>query len=149
MGGYGHARTREAGYESAGAGLARSSHSSAPGAPSLPRNPTAAFSVVPFKTEDNTMLGLITVGIAGVASGFGYFKARHFVRDRLRYVDAAQKRITPWLAGFVTALAAAPLVALLPLVGGGTALLLGLSVGLGVAHGARDVRTGVPYRLTP
>jgi hypothetical protein len=95
------------------------------------------------------MLGLITAGIAGAASGLGYFKTRHFVRDRLRYVDAAQKRITPWLAGALTTLAAAPLVALLPLVGGGTAILLGLSVGFGVAHGARDVRTGAPYRLTP
>ncbi|HET7584422.1 MAG TPA: hypothetical protein VFK13_05910 [Gemmatimonadaceae bacterium] len=95
------------------------------------------------------MLGLITLGIAATASGFGYVKSRHFVRDRLRFVDAAQKGITPWLAGLGAALLAAPIVAFLPFVGGGTALLLGVSVGLGVAHGARDVRRGVPYQLTP
>jgi hypothetical protein len=37
-----------------------------------------------------------------------------------------------------------PLVAFIPLVGMGTALTLGLSVGLGVASGARDVRNQLP-----
>jgi hypothetical protein len=37
---------------------------------------------------------------------------------------------------------AVPLVAVLPLIGAGTALLFGAGVGTGVAHGSRDVQTG-------
>jgi hypothetical protein len=67
-------------------------------------------------------------------------KVRHFVRGRLRFVDGVQRRGTPYLAGALAAVAAVPLVWLLPVLGGGTALLFGAGVGLGVAHGARDVR---------
>jgi hypothetical protein len=64
----------------------------------------------------------------------GYSQARAFVTGRLRYVDA------PIIAGVGAALIALPLVAILPFVGAGTALSFGLSVGLGVAAGSRDVR---------
>ena len=36
------------------------------------------------------MFGLITLAISLAASWFGYSTARRFVRERLRYVDAAQ-----------------------------------------------------------
>ncbi|HEX9483805.1 MAG TPA: hypothetical protein VF929_04465 [Gemmatimonadaceae bacterium] len=73
-----------------------------------------------------------------------YAQARNFVTRRLRYVDAVQSTLAPWIAGALTAVVAIPLAAFLPLVGTGTALTLGLSVGLGVASGARDVRNKLP-----
>jgi hypothetical protein len=69
--------------------------------------------------------------------------ARKFVRSRLRYVDAIQKAIAPWLAGGAAFLAGAIIVPFLPLVGIGTALTAGLAIGTGVAAGARDIRNGV------
>jgi hypothetical protein len=86
------------------------------------------------------MLELIGLGIAAVASAGGYINARRFVRGKLRFVDAIQKRRAPWVAGGLAALAAAPLAAVLPLIGGGTAIAFGVAVGMGTAHGAKDVR---------
>lgn len=86
------------------------------------------------------MLELLIIGIGAVASIGGYLKTRQFVRGRLRFVDAVQKPVAPIAAGAVAALAAGPIVWLLPLIGAGTALAFGIGVGAGVAHGARDVR---------
>jgi len=47
-------------------------------------------------------------------------------------------------AGLGAAMLASPVVALLPLVGGGTALAFGLSVGVGVVNGQRDIRRALP-----
>ena len=89
------------------------------------------------------MLGLIALGATIAAVVFGYFTSRRFVRDRLRFVDAVvQGRWAPFAAGALAALVATPVVALLPIVGTGTALLFGASVGVGVAHGAKDARGG-------
>lgn len=85
------------------------------------------------------MFGLIGIAVAAVAAFFGYTIARRFVRSKLRYVDASRSRRAPWLAAAGAALLASPFT-FLPLIGGGTALLFGASVGLGVAHGARDTR---------
>lgn len=76
--------------------------------------------------------------LAGV---FGYFTARRFVRDRLKFVDAAQTMRAPLIAGLVAWAVAMPLVLILPLVGTGAALLFGVSVALGVRAGAKDIRT--------
>jgi uncharacterized protein (DUF2062 family) len=65
-----------------------------------------------------------------------------FVRERLRYVDAAHGSTAPWIAGGVAALVAAVLAAVLPFVGLAAALAFGVSVALGVAAGARDLKTG-------
>jgi hypothetical protein len=86
------------------------------------------------------MFELIVIGVGAVATIGGYIKSRQFVRHRLRFVDAIQKPVAPLAAGVVAALAAGPVVWLLPLIGAGTALAFGVGVGLGVAHGARDVR---------
>jgi hypothetical protein len=94
------------------------------------------------------MLELIGIGITAGAAVAGFAGARSFVRDRLRFVDAVQRRAAPWIAGLVAALLAAPVVALLPLVGAGTAILFGASVALGVATGARDIRQGASGYLT-
>jgi hypothetical protein len=89
------------------------------------------------------MIELLTVAAALAATGFGYTRSRRFVRERLRFVDAAHRRAAPWVAGAAAAVVAAPVVAVLPLIGAGTALLFGAGVGTGVAHGSRDATSGV------
>lgn len=86
------------------------------------------------------MFELISVFALGALVYGSFVSARRFVRERLRFVDAAQRRSAPWVAGGLTTLVLLPVVALLPVVGAGTALLLGVSVGMGVARGAADVR---------
>ena len=73
-----------------------------------------------------------------------YSQARSFVTRRLRYVDAVQSAIAPWIAGAAVAVVCLPIVAFIPLIGVGTALTLGLAVGAGVAAGAREVRHKLP-----
>lgn len=86
-----------------------------------------------------SMIGFI---IAILAVLIGYGGARRFVRDRLRYVDGAQKGTAPIIAGIVAFLIALPVVWLLPIVGIGTALAFAVSVATGVAVGARDIKSG-------
>lgn len=85
------------------------------------------------------MIELVLLG-AAAGIGVGYVKVRRFVRERLRFVDAVQEPAAPFAVGAVAALAAAPVVWLLPVVGAGTALVFGAGMGLAVSHGARDVR---------
>jgi hypothetical protein len=74
-------------------------------------------------------------------------QARKFVKSRLRYVDAAHRRRSPVIAGVVATLAMLPLVWLpIPFIGFGTALIVGLGVGTGVAAGSREVRL-TTYRM--
>jgi hypothetical protein len=70
----------------------------------------------------------------------GYFQARRYVERRLQYVDAVHRMVAPLVAGTAATLVAAPVVALLPVVGAGTAVLFGVGVGAGVAAGARKIR---------
>jgi hypothetical protein len=88
------------------------------------------------------MLALLGLVATGAATAAGYLQSRRFVRGRLRFVDAVQKPTAPLVAGAAATAIALPVVAVLPLVGLGTAVLFGAGVGTGVAHGARDVRTG-------
>ena len=83
---------------------------------------------------------MIELLIAGAATAFGYVRSRKFVRQRLRFVDAIQKPIAPVVAGAAAALLAAPVVAILPVVGVATALIFGTGIGVGVHHGAKDAR---------
>ncbi|HEX2077560.1 MAG TPA: hypothetical protein VHG08_07615 [Longimicrobium sp.] len=83
---------------------------------------------------------MITLALAIAASVFGYVQTRGFVRRRLMYVDAVHSGGAPLLAGVAAAAVAMPVVGILPLVGGGTALLFGAGVGAGVRAGARDTR---------
>ena len=89
------------------------------------------------------MLGFIALGIAGVVGVGGHMKSRSFVRRRLRYTETVEKPGLGLAAGVVTTLVAAPLVAVLPIVGAGTAIALGAGVGSGVFLGAKDARGGV------
>ena len=81
---------------------------------------------------------LIALGAAVVAFGGGFAWTRDFVRTKLRFVDAAQSRPAPWVVGIGAAVLAAPVVALLPIVGAGTAIALGIGAGLGVKSAQKD-----------
>lgn len=86
------------------------------------------------------IFGLAGVAATVTATVFGYWQAKQFTRNRLRFVDAVHGAGVPILVGLGAACLAAPVVALLPLVGTGTAILFGAGVGLGVNSGARDIR---------
>jgi hypothetical protein len=89
------------------------------------------------------MIGfLLSLAIAALLAVTLHRVTRRFVRDRLRYVDAVRTAVAPWLAGGVALLVAAPVMAVLPIVGAGTALTVGLAVGMGVASGVRDIKQG-------
>jgi hypothetical protein len=87
------------------------------------------------------IIGLIAT-IAATALGF--LQSRSFVRRRLAYVDAIHKTGVPLVAGLAAGVVALPVVAHLPLIGTGTAVLFGVGVGAGVSAGARDVRKRLP-----
>ena len=92
------------------------------------------------------MFGLIGLAIAFGVSWFGYSTARRFVRERLRYVDAAHSPGAAVMAGLVAAIVAYPVAWILPIVGAGTAIGFGLGTGLGARAGASDVKRG--YRIS-
>jgi hypothetical protein len=87
---------------------------------------------------------ILSILVSLAASMFAYAQARSFVTRRLRYVDAVQTPLAPFIAGIAVAVVLLPIVALLPLVGVGTAVSVGFSVGAGVAAGAREVRHSLP-----
>ena len=90
------------------------------------------------------MFDLIAFVATAAVSVGGYLQTRRFVLRRLTYVDMVQKPGAAVIAGGAAAVVALPVVAILPLVGAGTALLFGAGVGAGVAAGARDVRRRIP-----
>jgi hypothetical protein len=90
------------------------------------------------------MLTLLGFALSTAAVIIGYTQARAFVAERLRYVDAAQSGYAPVLAAAGAFVVGGVLAGLLPLIGGGTALAFGISVGLGVATGQREVRRALP-----
>ena len=83
---------------------------------------------------------ILWIAATGAASIWGYVQTRRFMRQRLRFVEPAQKPIAPVVAGAAAAAIAAPVVWLLPVVGAGTAILFGAGVGIGASHGQKDVR---------
>ncbi|MBW7933607.1 MAG: hypothetical protein H3C62_08355 [Gemmatimonadaceae bacterium] len=90
---------------------------------------------------------VLSSAVVLVGAIMGYGTARRFVRDRLRFVDGAHKPAIPWVVGIASFLIALPVVSLiswLPLIslGGGAAIALGASVGLGVRAGSRDIKEG-------
>ena len=87
------------------------------------------------------MFTFLAFALAGAAAILGHVQSRRYVRNRLRFVDGIQNPAVPIVAGVAATLIAAPVVWLLPIVGGGTALLFGLGVGTGVAAGAREAKS--------
>jgi hypothetical protein len=83
------------------------------------------------------MLELVIAGAAGVV---GHLRSRKFVGQRLRYTTWVEKPMLGLWTGVATTVIAAPLVALLPVVGAGTALAAGVGVGTGVALGVGDTQ---------
>ena len=85
-------------------------------------------------------MGLIGLAIAGAAGVYGHLKSRNFVGQRLRYTSLVEKPALGLWAGVGATLLAAPLVAVLPIVGGGTAIALGVGIGTGVSLGVHDAK---------
>ena len=83
---------------------------------------------------------MIELLIAGVAGVYGHLQSRKFVGQRLRYTTIVEKPALGLWAGVGATLVAAPLVAVLPIVGVGTAIVIGAGVGTGVALGVNDTR---------
>ena len=95
------------------------------------------------------MWPIIVLGVSLAISWLSYGTARRFVRERLRYVEAALTPGAAIIAGIIACVVAVPVVTVLgfvpllgSLVGGGTALVFGLSVGFGTRAGALDVKRG-------
>jgi hypothetical protein len=80
------------------------------------------------------------LAIAGTASILGYWQARRFTQNKLRYVDAVHQASIPVLVGAAAVLVATPVALFLPAVTMTTAFLFGGGVAMGVAAGARDIR---------
>jgi hypothetical protein len=108
--------------------------------PKPSRRANVQFINVVRSLEALVVFSLIGFAVTLAATLVGYWQARQFTQNKLRYVDAVHKIIFPVAIGVGAALIATPVVALLPLVGGGTALLFGAGVATGVAAGARDIR---------
>ena len=88
------------------------------------------------------MLEIIGVAAAGVAAVAGHVKSKEFVARRLRFTSFVENPALGVMAGVGAAILAAPVVAIVPLVGVGTALAFGVGVGTGVAAGASRARSG-------
>jgi hypothetical protein len=88
------------------------------------------------------LFNLVTLAISVGAGLFAFGLAREYVRQRLRFVDAVRHPLAPWMAAFGALLIATPVVWLLPLVGGGTALIFGAATGLGTASGVKALKRG-------
>jgi hypothetical protein len=91
------------------------------------------------------MFELLALGVAGVTSVWGHVTSRRFVGRRLRYTTIVEKPALGLWAGVGATVLAAPVVAVLPIVGAGTAIAIGIGVGTGVALGVKD--TGEPPKL--
>ncbi len=80
------------------------------------------------------------MGIAAAAGIVGHMRARSFVGRRLRFTSFVEKPYLGVAVGVAATVVASPVVALLPLVGVGTAIAFGTGVGTGAALGARDAK---------
>jgi len=81
---------------------------------------------------------LLAAGIAGASGVYGHIKSRKFVGQRLRYTSLVEKPAIGLFAGVGAMIVAAPIVAILPVVGAGTAIAIGAGIGTGVALGVKD-----------
>jgi len=83
------------------------------------------------------MVELIAAGVMGV---YGHLKSRAFVGRRLRYTNIVETPALGLWVGAAATVIAAPIVAVLPFVGAGTAIVIGAGVGTGVALGVKDTK---------
>ncbi|CAN5627300.1 hypothetical protein BH23GEM11_BH23GEM11_09820 [soil metagenome] len=83
-------------------------------------------------------MGIIALVVAILLSVFAYRATRTFTFRRLRYTAVGTyPGFSGIAAGLGAALLASPVVAILPIVGAGTAIALGAGVGTGVVAGTR------------
>ncbi len=88
------------------------------------------------------MLGIIGVAAATSSGVIGHLKSKDFVARRMRFTSWVENPLLGVIVGAGAALVAAPVVAVIPFVGAGTALAFGLGVGTGVAVGQGRARSG-------
>ncbi len=86
------------------------------------------------------MFGLIGLGVAAAVGVVGHMKSRKFVGRKLRFTSLVEKPGIGLAAGVAATIVASPIVAILPLVGVGTALAFGAGVGTGVSLGVSDAK---------
>jgi hypothetical protein len=86
------------------------------------------------------MLGLIGLGVAATVGILGHIKSRKFVGRKLRFTSLVEKPGVGLAAGVAATIVASPIVAVLPLVGVGTAVAFGAGVGTGVSLGVSDAK---------
>ncbi len=82
--------------------------------------------------------GFVTTVAAVAVAGVGYMQSRGFVSKRLRYVEQAQNPVAPVVAGVAATAVAVPVVAVLPFIGLGTAIVFGLAVAFGTRSGVKS-----------
>jgi hypothetical protein len=91
-----------------------------------------------------TLIGMLVLAGTGAGLYATYVKTRAFVREKLRFVDAAQRPSAPWIAGVGSGLLALPVVGILtiflPAIGVPTAVALGVTVGAAVRSGQKQVK---------
>jgi len=111
--------------------------------------PSASTHRIGSQPEVYMFFSLLALSASLVVSWITFGTARRFVRERLRFVDAALRPSAPIIAGLGVALLAVPMfniLHLIPLVGaivgGGTGLITAIGAGLGVRQGATDIRNG-------
>ncbi|RMH19396.1 MAG: hypothetical protein D6701_05105 [Gemmatimonadetes bacterium] len=83
---------------------------------------------------------MVALGALGV---FSHIKSRDFVRRRMRFTRLVEKPAIGIAAGLAATFVAAPVVAVLPFVGAGTAIAFGAGVGTGVHVGAKRAARGL------
>jgi hypothetical protein len=84
------------------------------------------------------MFGIIALILSVILTVVAYRGARDFTARRLRYTRVAERPgMSGILAGIAAGVLSAPVLGILPLVGVGTAMLVGAGVGTGVVVGAR------------
>jgi hypothetical protein len=88
------------------------------------------------------MMAALYFGIIAVATITGFLLTRNFVRRRLRFVDAIQSPVAPWIVGLIAALVAYPAAIIIPLVTHTTTTLFGVGAGLGTASGVKALKRG-------
>jgi len=86
------------------------------------------------------MFELIGLGVAATVGIFGHIRSRKFVSQRLRFTSVVEKPGIGIAAGVIAAILASPVVAVVPIIGTGTAVAFGAGVGTGVLLGARDAK---------
>lgn len=83
-----------------------------------------------------TLVALTGFAVFAAAALGGYFFARRFVQQRLRFVDGVRSPFAPLLAGLGAFFVAWPFAAL-PVVTVATALTFGVATALGTSAGVR------------